>query len=199
MRDPGYVKTFNRIAPVYDERYGRSCEPAHHALLDWANRAGLQPRTILDIGCGTGRLLLAARERWPGSRLLGVDPAEGMIEQARKQVPEAEYTVGQAEALPAADGSVDLVLSTTSFGHWADQAAGLREVARVLRPGGTCLIAEHAPPNFAIKLLLLILNRLPNVRSAGEMTELVQSAGLRLTRMESVLGTFLVTQADRPA
>jgi ubiquinone/menaquinone biosynthesis C-methylase UbiE len=199
VRDPGYVETFNRIAPVYDEKHGRSCEPAHRFVVDWAAGAGLQPRTVLDIGCGTGRLLKEVHGRWPGSRLWGVDPAEGMIEQARRQIPHATLSVGRAEALPLEDSSIDLVVSTTSFGHWADQAAGLREVARVLRPGGSCLIAEHAPPGLLLKLLLMVLDRLPQLRSADEFTGLVQSAGLRLVRLEPNLETFTVVHAERIA
>jgi ubiquinone/menaquinone biosynthesis C-methylase UbiE len=71
--------------------------------------------SILDIGCGTGRLLRKAQERWPKARLFGVDPAEGMIEKARQLLPEARLYVGMAESLPLPDDSVDVVLSTSSL------------------------------------------------------------------------------------
>jgi ubiquinone/menaquinone biosynthesis C-methylase UbiE len=104
------------------------------------------PESILDIGCGTGRLLRRLGARWPGAQLVGVDLAEGMVAQARAQTPGAAIEVGRAEALPLPDASVDLVTSTVSFHHWTDQARGIREAARVLRPGGLFALADMSLP-----------------------------------------------------
>ena len=104
------------------------------------------PTTVLDVGCGTGRLLRKAKARWPKAQFIGVDPAAGMIENARRLMPDAKFYVSQAESLPLPDASVDLVFSTASFHHWQDQEKGLREIKRVLQVGGRLFLADFWPP-----------------------------------------------------
>ena len=100
------------------------------------------PTGILDIGCGTGRLLRRMQARWPSAALVGVDLGEGMVAQAREQISGATIYLAPAEHLPLENDSVDLVTSTVSFHHWSDQAQGVREAARVLRPGGLFVLAD---------------------------------------------------------
>jgi malonyl-CoA O-methyltransferase len=82
------------------------------------------PTGILDIGCGTGRLLRRMQARWPSAALVGVDLGEGMVAQAREQISSATIYLAPAEHLPLENDSVDLVTSTVSFHHWSDQAQG---------------------------------------------------------------------------
>ncbi len=196
MPDPGHVAVFDRIAPVYDDRHGRACAAAHDAVLRYLMGNEVRPGAVLDIGCGTGRLLRQVGSAWPQAALHGIDPAPRMVEVARGQVPAAGLCVGRAEALPYPDGSVDLVLSTTSFGHWTDQAAGLAEVARVLRPGGLCLVVEHLPPNPLVRALYRLAGRYPQLRDAGRMLELVAGAGLRPVCADPIDHGFLFTVAS---
>jgi ubiquinone/menaquinone biosynthesis C-methylase UbiE len=100
------------------------------------------PSDILDIGCGTGRLLRRMQSRWPSARLTGVDLAEGMVARARAMTPAAMIYQSPAEHLPLKDASVDLVTSTVSFHHWTDQTMGVHEAARVLRKGGLFVLAD---------------------------------------------------------
>jgi ubiquinone/menaquinone biosynthesis C-methylase UbiE len=195
VADPGHVDTFNRIAPVYDARYARSCEPAYRLAIDAA--ADSAPGTVLDIGCGTGLLLRDVRKRWSTAKLFGVDPAARMIDVARNHLPDAVLTVGGAESLPLSDGSVDLVLSTTSFGHWAAQELGLREVARVLSPTGRCVIVEHAPPGFAVKLVLRLTNHLPVLHAPEALAAMADRAGLEVRRCSIAPKKFVVLVAGR--
>ena len=132
-----------------------------------------QPQNILDAGCGTGRLLRRAHTLWPEAQLIGVDPANGMIEIAQRLTPNATFHTGMAESLPLADASVDLALSTTSFHHWQDQAAGIREIARVLRPGGYFLLVDFSFPGWFVGVL-----RLKRVHSPAQMRALFLQAGL---------------------
>ncbi|MDG4862420.1 class I SAM-dependent methyltransferase [Streptomyces sp. T-3] len=199
MADPGHVDTFNRIAPRYDAKFGKDCVVAHDVVLGWAAKAGIAPDTVLDIGCGTGVLLAAAGARWPAAALHGIDPADAMVTLAQQRLPGAQLGVGRAERLELPDGSVDLVLSTTSFGHWTDAEAGLREVHRVLRPGGSVLIAEHAPPGLLMKALLKALGRLPRLYDPEGMRDVLRRTGLRPVRVETVPGVFVVSHAIRPA
>ncbi|TMB72391.1 MAG: class I SAM-dependent methyltransferase, partial [Chloroflexi bacterium] len=123
----------------------------HRHAFDLAARFG-DPAAVLDVGCGTGRLLRAAHERWPKARLVGVDPSEGMIEDGRRRT-RAELHVAGAEAIPLPDHSIDLAFSTIAFHHWADPARGLREVARVLRPGGGLVIIDNIGPDWIARRL----------------------------------------------
>lgn len=107
---------------------------------------GFTPKVVLDVGCGTGRLLRKAKARWPKTQFIGVDPAEGMIEPARRLMPDAKFYVGHAESLPLADASVDLVFSTVSFNFWQDQEKGLSEIMRVLQVGGRLFLVDVWPP-----------------------------------------------------
>ena len=147
------VEQFDR----WSKRYERSkwqwlhFDRVHRVAFSLAARFG-EPRVVLDVGCGTGRLLRAANERWPEARLIGVDPSEGMVQAGRRLTP-AELHLAGAEDLPLPDRSVDLAFSTIAFHHWADQARGLREVARVLRPGGGFVLIDNIGPDRLARLL----------------------------------------------
>jgi ubiquinone/menaquinone biosynthesis C-methylase UbiE len=108
--------------------------------------AGFTPSRILDIGCGTGRLLCRMQARWPLAGLVGVDLSEGMVAHARQQIHRAQIYLAPAEHLPLENASVDLVTSTVSFHHWTDQAQGVCEAARVLRQGGLFVLADMTFP-----------------------------------------------------
>src|SRR5260370_4137072 len=111
-----------------------------------------QPVSALYVGCGTGKLLRRATTYWPEAKLIGIDPANGMVEMAKRLTPNATFFTGVAEALPLQDASVDLALSTASFHHWQDQAAGLREIARVLRPGGYFILVDASFPDWWVRV-----------------------------------------------
>src|SRR5258708_25103262 len=113
---------------------------AHQATLALAAGIVHQPVSVLDVGCGTGKLLRRATTYWPEAQLIGVDPANGMIEMAKRLTPNATFSTGMAEALPLQDASVDLALSTTSFHHWQDQAAGIPDITPGLRPGANLFL-----------------------------------------------------------
>jgi SAM-dependent methyltransferase len=123
----------------------------HRKVLNLAADFG-EPSAVLDVGCGSGRLLRAAHVRWPGARLFGVDPSAGMVEAGRRLTP-AELHITGAESIPLADASVDLAFSTIAFHHWADQGRGLREIARVLRPGGHFVLVDNIGPDWLARYL----------------------------------------------
>lgn len=95
--------------------------------------AGDEPCDVVDLGAGTGKLTRSLVAR--GHRVTAVDPLEEMLVWLRHAVPGAIAVRGSAEAIPLPDGSADVVTCAQSF-HWFDHAVALREIARVLRPGG---------------------------------------------------------------
>jgi SAM-dependent methyltransferase len=100
---------------------------------------------VLDVGCGTGRLLRAARPCFPAAELVGVDPAGQMVATAIAVTPSRlgiRYVQARAERLPFPDASFDLVFATMSLRHWADPRVGMAEVAGVLRPTGMLVLAD---------------------------------------------------------
>lgn len=129
-------RNFSRAAARYDA----------HATLQrgWRARvlahaeAWLPPQArVADIGCGTGAFAVEAYRRRPGWRIVGIDRAEGMCRQAQGCHPVAQ---GDACALPLADGMCEGVVSSLCLQWVADKPAALREIARILRPGGHAVL-----------------------------------------------------------
>ena len=157
-----------------------------------------EPGSVLDVGCGTGRLLRAAHERWPKARLVGVDPSEGMVEAGRRLTP-AQIHLAGAEEIPVPDRSIDVAFSTIAFHHWADQGRGLREVARVLRPGGAFVLIDNIGPDW----LARTLKDRPYL-TADDRAALWTQSGHRVTKQQRVvllpffLPVLLATVSVRP-
>ena len=106
---------------------------------------------VLEVGCGPGHL--SVRLAHHGLAVTGLDLDPAMIARAQANTDRAanrgglrpSFLVGDVAALTFPDGSFDLVVSTLSMHHWADPAAGLTEIGRVLRPGARALIWDFRP------------------------------------------------------
>lgn len=106
--------------------------------------ADLQPgEKVLDIGCGAGKALVVAADVVGMENCFGVDPTPALAETARKRLRGGQVEVAAAEDLPFADDTFDAVWTISSPHHWEDRSQGLKEAARVLRPGGRFLLAEQ--------------------------------------------------------
>lgn len=104
-------------------------------------------RLTLDVGCGEGRVSRDLSER--GHRVIGLDASPTMIAAARELDPGGEYVVADAAKLPFADGHADLVVAFMSLMDVDDMPAAVRELARVLEPGGRLALAVVHPINSA--------------------------------------------------
>jgi demethylmenaquinone methyltransferase / 2-methoxy-6-polyprenyl-1,4-benzoquinol methylase len=218
---PDAVRTmFDRIAPVYD-----AMNRAMTAGLDrrWraeTARAVVSPGDrVLDTCCGTGDLAIAAQRS--GGRVTGLDFSERMLERARSKSDEIEWIEGDALALPFADASFDA--ATVGFGarNLDDLAAGLRELRRVLRPGGRVGILEITRPHGMLRpfyklwfeaLVPLAGKLLPggsaytylpaSVRrfpEARELSELMQAAGFEQVRYRLFAGGIVALHTGTAA
>jgi ubiquinone/menaquinone biosynthesis C-methylase UbiE len=146
-KKPDDIQYFNRRSFTYENSLKQwfFFDRIQKAVLNMVEKE-YAPQVVLDVGCGTGRLLRKVRERWPTAQLIGVDAAAGMIDRARQLMPYATFYVSKAESLPLLDDSVDLALSTASFHHWQDKEKALREIKRVLRLGGRFILGDIWPP-----------------------------------------------------
>ena len=185
------VDRFDRWAESYDRHWMQRLifEPVQRTVLDLAEQEVPRPGAILDVGCGTGRLLRSAAVRFPGAELSGVDPAPEMVRQAQLAAGVGStFRVQQAgaEQLPFPDARFDLVFSTLTFHHWADQSRAVAEIARVLAPGGRWLLADFLATGLMRYVRrLLRMRRFPERETLGAM---LAPAGLRMVSERKVLG-----------
>lgn len=119
---------------------------------------------VLDVACGTGALAAAAALRVGSGRggVVGVDPNEEMLQVARRKHPSIDWRRGRAESLPFPDESFDAVVSQFGLMFFEDRVLSLREMIRVLRPGGRLAVAvcdalDHSP---GYSVLAELLHRL---------------------------------------
>lgn len=116
--------------------------PLYGAVLD---AALVTPGTrLLDAGCGAGLLALLASLR--GSQVFALDASPDLLAVARERLPDADVREGDLEALPYPDASFDAVVAVNSIFYAADMAAAMRELARVVRPGGRVVVTAWGPP-----------------------------------------------------
>ncbi len=145
---------------------------------EWAPRvaeaARLAPgQAVLDLACGTGVLAREAAGRvGPAGFVSGLDRNEGMLAVARRKAPAIDWRLGRAESLPVADRAFDAVVCQFGLMFFEDRPAALREMWRVLRPGGRLAVAvwdgiEQVPGYAAMAALLQ--QRLFGSRIADEL------------------------------
>ena len=183
------VERFGEWAPTYERHWMQRFlfDPVQRTVLDLAASQVSDPKAILDVGCGTGRLLRAAHARFPGAQLDGVDAAPGMVEQAivasgdRSPI---KFQQATAEALPFGDASFNVVLSTLTFHHWADQAKGIAEVRRVLAPGGRWVLADFIAGGLAA---IIARGRMPE---RARLDAMLGAAGLQVVARRSLWRTL---------
>ena len=103
---------------------------------------------ILDVACGTGTSTAALARR--GADVVGLDFSAGMIAEARRRHPKLEFVEGDAEALPFGDAEFDAVTMSFGLRNVANPHAALREMHRVLKPGGRVVVCEFSTPPIPI-------------------------------------------------
>jgi ubiquinone/menaquinone biosynthesis C-methylase UbiE len=160
-------------------------DAARGALLD---QAAIRPgQRILEIGCGTGSLVVLIKRTHPDTTVVGLDPdpkalSRGMHKAERAGVS-VQFDQGFADELPYPDASMDRVFSSLMFHHLEreDKQGMLREVLRVLRPGGLlCLLDFGGPDSRASGFLARLLHSSDRLKdnSEGEILAFMRQAGL---------------------
>jgi ubiquinone/menaquinone biosynthesis C-methylase UbiE len=175
------LAAFEARAAGYEQGWlGRFHRDIAERTADLAMAVQPRPHRLLDVGCGTGYLLRSLATRCPDAdELTGIDPAPSMIKVATASATgdgRLSFSVGVAEQLPYPDGNFDLLVSSTSFDHWSDQQAGLRECERVLQPGGRLVLVDQ----FSLWLVpTLLVGRRGKARTKRRADRLLVSAGFR--------------------
>jgi ubiquinone/menaquinone biosynthesis C-methylase UbiE len=136
--------SFEVAGAAYDRFMGRYSRPLAPQLADLA--AVTSGQRVLDVGSGPGALTSELVERLGASAVVAVDPSAPFVEAVRERLPDVEVAQAPAEALPFADASFDAALAQLVVHFMRDPVAGLREMARVTRPGGVvaACVWDHA-------------------------------------------------------
>ncbi len=135
---------FDRWAPNYDLIFTTIFyQSIHKRLLSYVTLP--HPSQVLDLGCGTGRLLNRLAQKFPDLQGIGVDLSPQMLKEARENNqyhPRLIYTKGNAESLPCANNQFDAVFNTISFLHYPNPQQVFAEVSRILRPQGQFYLVD---------------------------------------------------------
>lgn len=208
---------FDNIAPAYDFM--------NRAMTFGLDRVWLRalveeackdsPTSVADLATGTGDVALALRKRLPDARIVGLDLSAGMLEIARRKAEsggaDIDFVQGDCLATGLPDDSQDLITIAYGVRNFQDLAAGYREMARILRPGGKLCVLELAQPANApmragyrlyTSTLIPMAGRLLShdaraysylpesiaaVPQRGAMTALMESCGLSSARYKALV------------
>jgi ubiquinone/menaquinone biosynthesis C-methylase UbiE len=182
-------QNIDRQAFVLDQMAAR---PAVRTLKSWAldQLAPTAGETAVDVGSGTGEDVVALHEL--GARAIGVEPSPGLRAEAVRRAAGAavEYVDGHAETLPFEDESIDVLRSERVLQHVDDPAAVVKEMARVLRPGGRIVLIDTdwgtaiihpADPDVLQRMVGYFLRESANPYSGRQLRGLLAEAGLEIT------------------
>ena len=179
--------TFDVSADAYARFMGRFSEPLAVQFVELAQvRAGDR---ALDVGCGPGGLTARLAERLGAEAVSAIDPSESFVAAIRARLPEVDVRSGVAEQLPFPDDSFDLALAQLVVHFMTDPVAGLREMARVTRPGGlvAACVWDHAGGGGPLATFWQAVQAIdPQARDEsglagareGHLAELCETAGL---------------------
>lgn len=203
------ARGYSRTAPLYDEIAGSAYAAGMRRLLPLVRIPPLP--AILDVGCGTGLNLVEAVRRFGlCRRLAGIDISPGMVAVARAKMAAlrlpAEIIEGDAEKLPYPDASFDLVLCNSVFHWFKDRAGAMKEMARVLRPGGQLALITATFPGFGEWFTLIdglvrhtygpnYAPSVPNLPTGVEVGSLIGQAGLVPLHLSNPVQRTLVHDA----
>jgi len=185
-QDP-VIAEYSKAARDYDEKWAFYLEATTRETL---RRLPMKPTArVLDVGCGTGELLMRLRAKFPAALLSGIDPVPQMLAVAKEKLSGKEdLRVGYADKLPWQSGTFDLVVSSNMFHYITHPVEAMREMARVVRPGGAFVLTDWCDDYIACRLCNLYL-RLTNrafykTYRQGECMALMREVGLENVKFE---------------
>ena len=180
----GFIHIYNKIAPFYDAVFGRSCRDAYKLVLDIVEKYDLRFNSVLDVGCGTGKLLKLISSDRHISQLYGIDPSENMIKIARKKnINRCQFYIEPIERISLPDNAIDCVVSTTAFSHFSNAESAMNQIHRVLKKTGFCIIIEHKKPKLYIEKILKKIRIWSNFLSHAEIKKVFTHASFKILKL----------------
>ncbi|MCF6158961.1 MAG: class I SAM-dependent methyltransferase [wastewater metagenome] len=160
-RTDAIIREYNHLAPEYDRRWSFYIA---ETIQETLKRLDIKPDSkLLDIGCGTGSLLQAISLRYPSVCLVGIDLSREMLKAAhKKHIKKSHLITGQSQELPFRSNSFDTVVSCNVFHYLHKPQKCIREIIRILKPGGKIIITDWCDDYIACRicdLFLRLLNR----------------------------------------
>ena len=174
------AREYRRLAARYDERWAfYVAATVRETLRRLPPDAGDR---MLDIACGTGAFLRAVTADRPGIGVAGVDISSEMLAVARRRLPaSAALLVAPAEALPFRDACFDSVVTTNAFHFFRMPNEALREMRRVLRPGGTLVVTDWCDDYLTCRICDRLLRRFSaahhRIYGSDELRALLEGEG----------------------
>ena len=178
---------FDEMSSDYSNTLGKYTEPMHHALIK--KFEGKNFKTLLDVGCGNGIFLSMVLNKLD-VEVSGIDISPEMIEKSKELLDgRADLKVGDSEHLPWNDGYFDIVTCSASFHHYPSPELVLKEMKRVLRPGGILMIADPFTSNNLLRFFVNIFIKFSKsgdvrIYSQKEMRELLEKCGFAFIKWE---------------
>ena len=179
-------------------RIARAMNLSHAAMTDWGLQQVLVPKdaVVLDVGCGGGRTLRRLAALAPEGWIVGLDYSESSVAVSRDTNAEGiangrvQIQQGSVAALPFSDATFDVVTAVETHYYWPDLAANVREILRVLKPGGTFALIAETYRGGPLRLLYGII--MPLLRAAfltdAEHRSLLSQAGFTEVATRHVSG-----------
>jgi SAM-dependent methyltransferase len=171
-----------------------------------ADLAGVREGTsVLDVGCGTGKLTEVLVQRVGAAKVTAIDPSEAFVGAARERFPDVRIEHGSAEALPFPDDEFDAAVAQLVVHFMTDPVRGIAEMARVTRPGGrvAACVWDYRGGSNPLNLFWTAVRdldpaeageaELPGTRE-GHLVEIFEQAGLR-----DVQGSVAVADLEMPS
>ena len=192
---------------LLDRRTVRAMNLSHAKMTDWGLEQVIAPKNalILDVGCGGGRTVGRLAALAPNGRVVGLDYAAASVAVSRDtnaheiETGRVQILQGSVAALPFSDGTFDIVTAVETHYYWPDLPANVREIRRVLKPGGTFALIAEAYRGGPFRLLYSIV--MPLIRAAflsdAEHRDLLTQAGFAEVATKHVSGKNWICATGR--
>lgn len=165
------VKEFSKAAQIYDSGHSgiyEMCKYDYPKIIDELKKMDFND--VLDCGCGTGPMIEIMQENYPDKKFTGLDFTPQMIAKAKeKNIPNAQFVVGDCENLPFEDNTYDVIICTNSFHHYPNPQAFFNNVYRVLRKNGRLILRDYTASSAVVWLMNHIEMPLANLCGHGDV------------------------------